>query len=417
MKSFLLLTLLLVLTSCSFSSPLEVTRPILAKKNWSYEAIDTIRAKLFTSRKLLLAAVEKTEEIVAIDKGTGELRWSYNPPLDFVWGQATVAISEKHKRFVLLLSDGRLLSLNLKTGRAAWSFSTAGGFKLIRQRAGRLLALSSLGALYAIEWKKGRVLWSYRPDPGDLVTSVAEAPRAPIILLTKGKKIRLLNEQNGHQLWESEAIDGLVETEPLSYGNRLIVNSATRGLIAFALNTGEEAWTFVLEDELLRPPSKSGAKVIICQKNGSLTALSLGLGDLLWQKKGTTEKAPKISEAFVSSRMACLYRPGDDTIITFATHDGSLLFQEKARFKGTKIQVLFRECLVLHFGGEKQTSLPCIVGRHGQSGKVVWLSRMKKSPNSWPIWEKSTLWVAADDKIWSIRCNPPEWSTIWNRKN
>ena len=118
---------------------------------------DLIATPVVTDNDIYLGAF--SEPFLALDRESQSPRWSLD-----LGTAAAVAVSGEH--LFLGGSDGRLRSVNRKTGEVNWTWdsSTSGALTAPQLTPVGVVVASSDGGLYIVNAKTGTLNWSYKPD-------------------------------------------------------------------------------------------------------------------------------------------------------------------------------------------------------------------------------------------------------------
>ena len=210
--------------------------------------------------------------VVALDPGTGSEIWSYNPELDkkntyskgsycrgvSYWSDSKTLDQQGtcSKRVLSGIGDGRLIAIDGDTGKACSDFGNKGQINLnsFDYRGGGSISLTSAPAIYkdvvilgstildgewanapdgivrAFDVRSGQQLWSWNPIPENLRDTIGGANTwAPISIDSKRGWVFLPTGSPSHDPY------GVERSEPLPYGNAVVVLNAL---------TGEEIWSY-----------------------------------------------------------------------------------------------------------------------------------------------------------------------------
>jgi outer membrane protein assembly factor BamB len=118
---------------------------------------DLIATPVIAGEDIFLGAF--SEPFLALDRTTHSPRWSLK--------LGTAAEVSVHGDTLLLGgSDGKLRSIDRKSGEVlwAWDSATAGALTAPQITPAGVVVASSDGGIYLISLASGRLLWSYQPD-------------------------------------------------------------------------------------------------------------------------------------------------------------------------------------------------------------------------------------------------------------
>lgn len=151
--------------------------PATLSLKWTYEAVDAIESSAAIADGVVYAGAGNGD-LLAIDLGTGKLRWKYKTG-DMI-GESSPAVGGG----LVYVGDlsGVFHAVNVKDGSRAWTFKTGSEIKSSPVIAGDIVLIGSYDThLYALDARTGKELWHF--NGGDRVFA------APITFLSRGKQV------------------------------------------------------------------------------------------------------------------------------------------------------------------------------------------------------------------------------------
>lgn len=184
---------------------------------------------------LLLAATTQ-RRVVAYD-ARGMRRWS--APISDVIVAPPIAGA---KGAVLLAGlDGRVRSLDVRTGREQWSTTVSGDALDHLVRSGdRVIALDRTGRIVALNLTDGTVEWSAEEENVDTLTATAEA-----VYVARDNGIIRLDAATGVQAWSSQVGTG---ADVVAVVADAVVVLSWSEVVAFDVEAGAELWRAIGAD-------------------------------------------------------------------------------------------------------------------------------------------------------------------------
>src|SRR5829696_1241512 len=134
--------------------------PATLSLKWTYEAGETIESSAAVADGVVYAAAGNGD-LLAIDLGTGKLRWKYNTPNLF--GESSPAVAGG----LVYVGDlsGVFHAVHAKDGSKAWTFKTGSEIKSSPVPVGGMVLIGSYDThLYALDAKTGAVRWKLKTD-------------------------------------------------------------------------------------------------------------------------------------------------------------------------------------------------------------------------------------------------------------
>lgn len=200
-----------------------------------------------------------------------------------------------------------------------WSTSVGGGGEKLRlalglvEANGTLYAASRDGEVHALEADNGRTRWK-----ADTRLDLSAGPgvgEGLVVVGTNGGDVLALEGDTGQQRWRRN-VGGEVLSAPLVSGERVVVRTVDGRLKALATSDGQEVW--MVEDLVPRlslrgtaPPVRAGDVVLCGFDSGKLMAVSLAVGEILWQAQVSSPRGRSELER-LSDVDSAVHVSGDD---------------------------------------------------------------------------------------------------------
>ncbi|MEN8149572.1 MAG: PQQ-binding-like beta-propeller repeat protein [Planctomycetota bacterium] len=193
------------------------------------------------------------------------------------WFDCPLLVVEKH--VVTVGRDGRVTCIKRETGEIAWSRETKQAVF-----AGPVMAAGVIyvpgPSLLALDARTGKTLWTWKTDYGVVASPLVAQGR--VIAVEKGERIVALHPANGSQIWRRRI--SATRSSPVICGD-LVVVGARDGLRAFRIKDGQRRWTVETRGPVSAPPVALPDRVIFCDDNGGLRAVSVDRGKVLWTRR------------------------------------------------------------------------------------------------------------------------------------
>lgn len=250
-----------------------------------------------TAGDTLYAATGRAEAL-ALDAGTGEVRWR-----SALGAPARSAPTFADGRLFINLLDGKLLALNAATGERAWAYQAEpAATALLGQPApayadGLVVAGFGTGDLVAVRAESGGLAWSDslassrgRNSILDLsaITGLPVIENGRVYAIGLGGLMVSLDLRSGRRLWEREV--GGSET-PCLAGDWLFVQSTEQALAALHKDDGRVGWITELPrygDSRRRSdpifwtgPVLAAGLLVLAGSNERMTTVRAGSGEVV----------------------------------------------------------------------------------------------------------------------------------------
>jgi|GEM_PF-2629527 len=232
----------------------------------------------------VVVACGRTGQIQGRSIHDGELVWQ----MTVEFGLQSTPAAGGHNDIYLGMSDGRILSLDARTGDIVWSYQAASPFHgavTVGERS--VYAIAADNTLYAMDRATGQLLWRHaqtRPTGIVLMGAphVLENEDGSVVAgFSDGRLVRL--SPRGDVLWiadlsseQRQLVD--VDVRPLAMADVYVASSFTGGIAAVDPGTGRVIWTV----------DEQGATSPVEVDDETLTLTTSG-GRMLWLRARTGE--------------------------------------------------------------------------------------------------------------------------------
>jgi len=286
---------------------------------WTFEAGEGIESSAAISGGTVFVGTQKGE-LVAVDLGSGQLRWRYDAKSPI--GESSPAVSGGTV-FVGDLS-GVLHAVRARDGQPLWTFKTNGEIKSSPVVAGNRVLIGSYDQnLYCVSAAGGKLLWKVKTNgqvhstPGVMdgvayVTGCDEILRA--VRLTDGRQLFQVNSGAytgaSPALGGGNAFYGTFNNEVLGINltarnvgwryqhperqfpfyssaaladDRVVVGGRDKMVHCLEAYTGRSQWTFPTQARVESSPAVAGGRVFVGSNDGRFYVLEFNSGRKLFE--------------------------------------------------------------------------------------------------------------------------------------
>ncbi|WP_421989631.1 PQQ-binding-like beta-propeller repeat protein [Roseococcus sp.] len=238
--------------------------------------------------KLLVPTVEN--HLVALSTEDGAVAWRFRatPVQALPLGLPSPAVDGD--TCVTGFASGEIVALNVNDGRVLWSESlgtTRGGASIADIGAisalpvidrGRVFAIGMAGAATSLDLRSGRRVWE-REVGGSLTPSVAGDW---FFALTRGNRLMALERDNGRVRWITELPNyedearrrrPIIWSPPVLAGGRILLSSSNRQLLEVDAGSGEIVQRLRLPEGATLQPVVANNSVYLMTDGGAVVAL------------------------------------------------------------------------------------------------------------------------------------------------
>jgi outer membrane protein assembly factor BamB len=181
--------------------------------------------------------------------------------------------------------NGRVVALEMKTGKVAWSHGLPPGSESSPLVHGLSVFLGDQsGTVYSYRTYDGHLNWTFQAS-GGVKGGVAFAHNT-IYFGDYGAHVHALNAATGHEIWSASGGDSFYSTPAVAYG-RVYLGSTSGTVYAFWANSGATAWTastgaYVYASPAVADVPGLGPTVFIGSYDGTFYAYNAASGGVRW---------------------------------------------------------------------------------------------------------------------------------------
>ena len=208
--------------------------------------------------------------LVAVDLESGRVRWSQELPTSF---------APETGDGLVFVAGGDHLTAVTADGKSAWRLPVAGGFSApLRWDAGWLIASAASGDVLAIRARDGLVVWTMRLGSPVRARPALAAER--VYLSLEDGRVAALNLLTGATEWERTL--GGTPGEVLALDERLYVGSRDKFFYCLATDDGDRKWRWRTGGSVLAAPVVDAERVYYTSLDNVLRAMNRSNGWLAW---------------------------------------------------------------------------------------------------------------------------------------
>ena len=176
--------------------------------------------------------------------------------------------------------DGRVLSLQPRTGAVRWSAATGvrGSLPPVLDRDVVLVAGTGLAAL---DTASGRVLWSLPDAPP--ATSLPVPSGARFVVGEAGGALRCRDRATGAPLWSFATKGDLLAPALVDEQRRVYLGTTDRRLLRIGLDNGRQRWRWKVGADVTAPAATAKDLALFAAYDAVLYAVRRGSGKLAWR--------------------------------------------------------------------------------------------------------------------------------------
>ena len=219
-------------------------------------------------------------EVIAFSRRSGAIQW-----------RRTIGPTESSPLIangLVYVGDwsGRVLALDVRTGKTRWAYRTGGAIKSSPALAGgRLFVGSYDGHVYAFNARSGRLVWRASGQrrlgrAGSFYSTPAAAYDRIYIGSTDGK-VYSFGANSGRLRW-SQSTDGYVYAAPAVWRGLVLIGSYDHTFRALDAATGAQRWSFQANGPISGAASVVDGVVYFSTFHLRTYALGAATGNLIW---------------------------------------------------------------------------------------------------------------------------------------
>jgi outer membrane protein assembly factor BamB len=181
--------------------------------------------------------------------------------------------------------DGKIYSLDAKSGDVVWSFATTGRERSSPASDGKAIFAGSFdGPMVALDPRNGKLRWSFHTlgTPVFPAGSIQSSPAVKDGLVYFGARdfnLYALDARTGKEVWHQSVKNSWVPSTPAVSDGRVYTGSADgRALFAFEAKTGKLLWTTPLDNLVFSSPVVAGDAVYIATLGGTVFGVTSASG-------------------------------------------------------------------------------------------------------------------------------------------
>ena len=256
----------------------------------------------------VIAVGTSDRSVVLLDRATGQLLWRRGVPGPVAGGP--LLDGELLYVATQAVPDGRLLALQLRTGKTAWRVNTGGITAPLALSAGLVIAATDGGAVVAVDRTSGAERWRRALKAG---VRAAPIPTAQgIAVATIGDTLYLLDAATG-SITARLPTPGTVLGTPATDGRRVYLATTSGRVLAVDLPALDVAWERSVDEAVYGAPALVGDTLYVTNAAGTLWRIPVGspaearsLPLHLATTAGPTPLADGILVAGVSGEVLCV---------------------------------------------------------------------------------------------------------------
>ncbi len=250
-----------------------------------------------------------TEQVVALDRETGERRWARD--LASAWPPVVA-----EGRVLIAAADG-IHALDVTTGERQWSTPLGGAIVAAPASAPGLLIVLTSGDLIALRLQDGTPAWRHEIGSVGPPAAVSVADGALYLSLKDSRVVRA-SLDDGRPVWE-RTLSGTLGPPALAR-DRLLVGSSDNYLYALHAADGRFAWRYQAGGDVVGA-AVHGEQIFFVALDNVLRALDRGSGNQRWKALLETRASapPRVFEGIV------LVAGLSPALAAFATDTGAAL--------------------------------------------------------------------------------------------
>jgi len=294
---------------------------------WKYNCNSSISSSPAYSNGMVYVLSEQ-QELLAIKSANGQLAWKRNIGEDkpYAWGFDYYFSSPVINGDSVLIAgaDGKLFSLDKKTGAVYWTFNTGHFIRSSPAVADGIAYIGDTeGNVYAVDSKKGALRWVYHTHGAALNNDTFGFDRRAIIsspviandvVVFGGRDgfLYCVDRLTGMLKWTMDHKVSWVISSPSIVGNQVITGTSDGAFVqSVDLSTGKENWRATGSGPVESSPIVVGNYIYVGGNEGSLRCLDLATGK-------------KIAHPFVANAKIFSSPALGDSLLFFGADNGIL---------------------------------------------------------------------------------------------
>ncbi len=274
-------------------------------------------------------AADHDGRVLAIDLKTGKEVWKVKFETGFV-------ASPAYRDGTLFVGDydGTLHALDAVDGKEQWNYPTELEIDASPNFHGsNVLFTSQNGTLYAVDRATGSLAWEY--ETGDQLQCGATLAGDLTFLGGCDALLHIVDVNNGQAVGEPLPIDAPTGSTPSVLGDRVFVPTYAGEIFCFKLSTMELLWKFKdpeLADEFKNSVAVADGLLVATSRNKRLFAIDIATGLVKWEK--TLRKRSDASPVIAGQRVVVAAADGRIALFDLKTGEETWMFEVKPGFVG-----------------------------------------------------------------------------------
>lgn len=273
---------------------------------WRYDAGAPLPSSPAVSDGVVVIA-GRDGAVHGVDAGTGRGLWRTRPTetLALPWGREgwdywVSSPNVVDGRVLIGSPDGRLLSLDLRSGDELWSYSLGARTRSSPAVSDSMVFIGDdAGVVHAVGLTRGRPLWAHETEGAGLASadfgwdrvSLQSSPAVDGGVLYIGSRdggVYALDANTGERLWYADHGNPWVVASAAVHGDTIWIGSSD-GLFVAALDaaTGEELWRTAVGARVFASPALAlgpgGGTLYVADHGGVIRAMDPATGEERWR--------------------------------------------------------------------------------------------------------------------------------------
>lgn len=301
-------------------------------------------------------------------------------------------------------TNGEIVALNKKSGKAVWRFKTGGKIYSIPAISdGVVVSGSSDGNIYGISLEKGRKIWSLKTGKAVLGNPVIS--NKIVYSGSSDGSFRAIQVRDGKLLWSFNEVKGFVVTKPLIYGGKIYFGCWNNDFYCLDINTGSLIWKWNngSGNRMFSPaacfPVAAHNRVFIVAPDRYMTVLDANNGTVIWRKQDLSIRVRESMGLSKDSNLVFVKTMGGDVLGISTTAN-----EMQTAWKGD-VGLGYEICptAIAELDGTVYvpTQSGTIVALDRQTGNLLWKHKVSNClvTNIMPVSNKAVVLTTMDGKV------------------
>ncbi|HPQ81880.1 MAG TPA: PQQ-binding-like beta-propeller repeat protein [bacterium] len=227
---------------------------------------------------------------------------------------------------------GRFYAIEVPRGKKLWDFVTEGPVQSKAAVFEETVYFSDTKAnVYALDAATGEERWRAKLDTEVLAEPLISGGR--VIIADMSGRLYALDRSTGGQIWHTPPADQGIgfsvrrASSPVEGGGLIIVGTQSGGVIAYRSSDGSVAWSKQISDRQTQvndvdsKPLVIGGRVYVTSAEGTMAAMDISSGDILWIADAGGVNDPILHEGKI-------YASGGGVISAVDPETGAIFWQQ-----------------------------------------------------------------------------------------